>query len=395
MISGRPKVLFVANRSFVLAYSRRKIIETFVKNGWEVLAACECDSRSRQLRELGCKTYDTKFPSGRVVFLQELRAFLRLANLIRTERPDLVHLFNVRPIVMGSFLSRFMLGSEPSVICTITGMGYLAGAGVLCRSLLKMIYSVVLAAVDVTVFQNNADRKELIESSCVVEQRTKVIVSSGVDINLFYPRSELTDLTSLRVIFVGRLLWQKGFEEFVEVARAVRAVDDRIWFDVYGELAENHPDGVPGSFVSKCVDAGYLRYHGFNEKSEDIYGTADVLLFLSRYGEGVPRAVIEASASGVVPVVKNGGWVNDVIKADESGFVVDDYQVEGIVSILIELKRNRKKLHSVSQKARIEMVSRFDEDLVVQEYIEVYQQEGFNLHGRSVKCVDEKEQRLR
>ncbi len=372
-------MLFIANRSFVLAHSRWKILSAFLKSGWSVVAACENDSRSKQLRDLGCEIQRIPFPSGGIMIWRELWAFFRLAHTIREQQPDLVHSFNIRPIVMGNLLTRLLLGAEPIVISTVTGMGYVAGGRSLTRFFVDKLYSVALGLGNLTIFQNNSDREEFCEWRIVSDQRSRVIVGSGVDTTRFVPETRDRSKSLQRVIYVGRLLWQKGFREFVEAARAMKMVDDGISFDVFGELAENHPDGVPRSFLENCIGKGEINYHGFQETPEEIYQNADVLLFLSSYGEGVPRVVLEASASGVVPVVRASGWVKDVIKSGESGFVLGNCGTDHIVNLLTHLNENREELRRISENARREMVSRFEEDEITVDYLNIYRSQGLEV----------------
>lgn len=85
----------------------------------------------------------------------DLRFGLRLRELYRQERPDLVHHFTIKPVIFGSLAAK--LANVSAIINSITGLGYAFDKGVLLKRIVKILYKVALAGRPKVIFQNHDD----------------------------------------------------------------------------------------------------------------------------------------------------------------------------------------------------------------------------------------------
>lgn len=106
-----------------------------------------------------------------------------------------------------------------------------------------------------------------------------------VDTNFYKPLSQKNDIFT--VLFVGRPLWWKGFDIFVETARIVWSrLGDRV------------------QFIATCNESTrYVRCPGFIPEDElpRIYSASHVVVYPSRT-DVFPKVILEALASGT-PVI--------------------------------------------------------------------------------------------
>ena len=356
----------------MIARSRMGLVEAFLGRGWKVSVVAAFDGTEKDLRAKGCEVHDIGFSSSGLSLGNLILASVALGRLVLRERPGLIHLFNAKPILVGLALGRWLLGKDTKIVTTVTGLGFAYSSGGAWRLIADASYRAVLGWADHTVFQNRADRDQFVSNGLVSRSKTTAIVSSGVDTKHFRPSKRSTGVRPLRIIFVGRLLWQKGFGDFVAVAESLGACRGEVEMTVYGELAEAHPDGVPRSFVAVCEERQLLCYKGFVEDAARVYQEADVLLFPSYYAEGVPRSVLEASACGVVPVVAEAGWVNDVVKHQVTGFVVPSRDVDQMVRFIRLLAGDRSRLRAMAQAGRSLMKQAFTIDRILGQYFAMY-----------------------
>lgn len=376
-----PTLLLVANRAFVIARSRMGLVEAFRAKGWRVLVVAAFDGTEIDLRANGCEVYNVGFSSAGVGLVNLALKSAALGRVILDERPGLIHLFNAKPIMVGLPLGRWLLGTDTRIVTTVTGLGFAYSSGGWWRLVANAAYRAVLGWADHTVFQNLADRDQFVMSGLVSRSKTTAIVSSGVDTKQFLPSVCSSKERPLRIIFVGRLLWQKGFGDFVSVAEQLGASRGEVEMTVYGELAETHPNGVPQSFVKACEERSLLSYKGFVDEPARVYQEADVLLLPSFYAEGVPRAVLEACASGVVPVVAEAGWVGEVVRHQETGFVVPPRAVDQMVQIIRRLDADRGLLRSMALAGRSWMERSFTIDQILNQYFAMYRSIDRDLTG--------------
>lgn len=131
------------------------------------------------------------------------------------------------------------------------------------------------------------------------------------------------DMSAARVIAVGRLDYQKGFDRLIEVWNAVsRSGVATGWrLDIFGqgECKEKLQDMIEGFGLADTVS--------INPPVKDIakeYARSSVLVMTSHY-EGLPMVMLEALSAGI-PVVsfdcKCGP--KDLIRDGENGFLIKD-----------------------------------------------------------------------
>ena len=238
--------------------------------------------------------------------LNELRALRSILALYRELRPDLAHHITVKALLYGGLAAR--LSDVPALVNTVSGLGYVFSTDDLrarsLRGAVSLGYRLLLRHPNTcTIFQNPDDRDHFVQRALVDAGQTCVIRGSGVDVTCFCPQPEPTGTP--RVLFVGRLLWQKGLAEFVAAARLLRAegLDARFAIAGYGEAG--NPDSVPPETLAAWQREGIIDYLGQRDDMPQVYADAHIVC-LPSWREGVPRALIEAAACGralVAPLV--------------------------------------------------------------------------------------------
>ncbi len=75
--------------------------------------------------------------------------------------------------------------------------------------------------------------------------------------------------------------------------------------------------------------------------------------------EGTPNAVLEASAAGLPIVATRHTGIQDVIVDKETGFLVEERDVESMSKYMIELLKNPEKAREMGQKGRVHVQQNF------------------------------------
>lgn len=131
------------------------------------------------------------------------------------------------------------------------------------------------------------------------------------------------DMSAARVIAVGRLDYQKGFDRLIEVWKAVSmsGVASGWRLDIFGqgEWKEKLQEMIDGYGLADTVS--------INTPVKDIakeYARSSVLVMTSHY-EGLPMVMLEAMSAGI-PVVSFDCRCGprDLIKDGENGFLIKD-----------------------------------------------------------------------
>jgi glycosyltransferase involved in cell wall biosynthesis len=112
------------------------------------------------------------------------------------------------------------------------------------------------------------------------------------------------------------------------------------------------------------TDRGDIRWSGQRDKADvlRVYADHDVLVMPSR-GEGLPVALLEAGAAGVVPVVSDlASGIPDVVTAGVSGYRPGVGDIGGFADAIAALDRDRARVEQMSGAIRETVATHFDAD---------------------------------
>ena len=191
-------------------------------------------------------------------------------------------------------------------------------------------------------------RAELNQYAGLLGEERVVHLPNGIDCEPFrrYNRAPADPSGPLRCIYIGRLAPAKGLEEILEAMPAAA----RATLTIVG----SGPDEARLRLRAKALGLeGRVRFAGpaFGEEKARLLSQADVLL-LPSYSEGLPYALLEAMAAGVVPVVTRVGAIPDVVDAGTHGVFVPVRHAQAIADALDSLDSDRAWLARMSAACR-------------------------------------------
>jgi glycosyltransferase involved in cell wall biosynthesis len=368
-------VVFVANRGFALTNSRILLIRHFLTAGWRVVVATADDEHARALAGEGAVVEPVRFYRGGAAVGTDVAAFTRLLAIYRRYRPRLVHHFNAKPLILGTAAAR--LAGTPTVVNTVTGLGHAFIAGTFVRRLAGVGYSLMLNRGDVTIFQNRDDMALFLESGWTTADRSRLIVSSGIDTARFAAR-QARDETSPSVLMVGRLIWQKGVREYLDAAALVRDKHPRARFRLAGEWDAAHPDAVPAAVVHEATGRGLIEFLGFVTNIEVELARASVVV-LPSYREGTPRVILEASASGAAVVAFDVPGCREAVIHGETGLLVPFKDARALAEAVSRLLDDDELRARMGRAGRRMVEERFDLHAITRAQLGVYRDLGVSV----------------
>lgn len=370
-------VIFTANRGYALTSSRAPLIQRFVNKGWKVVLATADDTESRSLVAKGVRLEPVHFNRGGLAPLADFRAYLKLAAVYRRWQPTLIHHFHAKPLIFGSLAARRALGVSVKIVNTITGLGHAFIIGGIPARLAGWGYAVGMPQADIGIFQNRDDQNLFLSRCWLPEEKARLIVSSGVDVERFAvaDRSGRGGQAQV-VVMLGRLLRQKGILEFVEVARQVRRLWPGTRFLLAGEEDPVHPDAVSAEWV---IEQGEVEYLGRLADVRPLLVEADVLLFPSYYREGTPRVILEGAATGLPTVGFDVPGVREAVRDRETGYLVPYRDMDALVDRVKTLLADEEQRLAMGRAGREMMEAKFDVRAIEKQYVDVYGELGISI----------------
>lgn len=182
--------------------------------------------------------------------------------------------------------------------------------------------------------------------------------------------NKYSDVTEKRVIAVGRLDYQKGFDRLIKAWKMVRQSGRfNDWkLDIFGQ-------GEWKDMLNRMIDdygiAGTAFINAPTKQIGDEYAKSSMLVMSSNY-EGFPMVMIEAMACGL-PVVsfdfKCGP--KDIIDDGKNGIIVHDGDIEGLANAMMKLMDNLTLRRTMSENAK-KVVDTYSEENVMKQWLDLF-----------------------
>lgn len=373
------KVLLFANTDWYLYNFRLALIRRLRDVGAEVILVSPAGDYGARFQRLGCRWIALPMQRRSLHPVREWRLIQTLRALYREERPDVAHHFTIKCVVYGSIAARS--AGVKACINAVAGMGHVFSSDSVLtrviRPVLKSILRIVLRGERTRlIVQNPEDRDVFVKERMIAAEYVRLIRGSGVDLEKFQPRSTPSGAARrpVQVLLATRLIWSKGVAEFVEAARLLQAWGVSVQCLVAGSPDEGNPLAVPAAYLHRCVGLGLISWLGHVEGMSKLLNEVDLVVLPTTYGEGVPRVLLEAAASGVPIVATDVAGCREVVQTGVNGVLVDPHNVTALAAAIRRLAESATEREAMGRAGRIKAVAEYDEKIVVQKTIGVYRE---------------------
>jgi len=317
-----PRILYVVNIPRFFVSHRLALALAAQAAGYEVHVATASDDLDNlaRIRDAGLQLHPIPLEQHGRRPTAELRTLVALVTLYRRLRPDLVHHITIKPVLYGGIAGR--LTRRRAVVAAMSGLGRVfrddlgrpRSPGVLLRLALRL----ALPSRSTHVLVQNADDLRVLTGLGIAQSaHASVIGGSGVDLARFPPTPQPAGTPV--VLYSGRLMRQKGLLAFVETARRL-AGTARFVVAGYSELGS--PDAVPVEQLEAWADEGSIEWIGPRDDMPQVLAAASIVVLPTIYGEGVPKALIEAAACARPIVTTDTPGCRDICVDGVNGLLV-------------------------------------------------------------------------
>jgi glycosyltransferase involved in cell wall biosynthesis len=370
--SARPRLLFVVNDAGFFLSHRLVLAEAARSAGYDVHVATPPGSGADRVGALGFPHHAIRLSRRGSRPWAEAASVAGLVALYRRLRPTLVHHVTVKPVLYGSIAAR--IAGVPGVVNAVSGLGYLfiapgALAGVRRRAVLAAYRIAFRGRGTWVIFQNEDDRGLFLDAGVVPYGRTVLIRGSGVDLAAFQPTAEPPEPSV--VVLPARMLWDKGVGEFVEAAAALRAEGVLARFVLVGDTDAGNPAAIPGERLLEWQAAGTVEWWGHRTDMPAVLAAAHVVC-LPSYREGLPKALLEASAAGRPIVTTDVPGCREAVRDGENGWLVPVRESAPLAERLRALLTDAGLRQRMGRRGRAIAEAEFGVERVVAATLELY-----------------------
>ena len=199
--------------------------------------------------------------------------------------------------------------------------------------------------------------------------RAKVVhVGNGIDVEHFSNQRQPLPVGGTPVVLmISRLVSEKGCLDFFHVARALRS---KARFVHVGPVETDQRDAVTDELIAELSSAGTVEFVGHVHDVRPQLARATLVL-LPSYREGIPRAAMEAAASGRPVVGYNVRGVREVIPP-ELGLLVRRGDVEALTALVDALLGDPERISTLAVACAQWVTAEFSERVVCDRLRGVY-----------------------
>ena len=205
------------------------------------------------------------------------------------------------------------------------------------------------------------------------------VVYGGMDPQRFHPRPEerapLRDelglpQNALVCVVAANLVRQKGHEDYLRAAAALRAEWPELWhvFAGAGEQTQLREAARQLNVADRLIFAGFRR------DMERVYAAADLSVMPGFAGEGVSGVLREALACGVPVITTDVGGNIELITHEQTGLVVPVRQPAALAEAIKRLVQNPSFTHELAERGRHMVLEHFSTEARARNIFGIYEE---------------------
>lgn len=350
------KILILANNDVGLYKFRKELIQELLKDN-DVYISLPYGKLVEPLIQMGCRFINTPVDRRGVNPITDLKLLNRYRKIIKEVNPDLIITYTIKPNIYGSIISRIK-GIDYAV--NITGLGTMFQNDNLLKKMIVFMYKFALKKVKIVFFENIENKDIFIKNKIIEEEKACVLNGAGVNLEE-YPFTEYPDENeNIRFLFIGRIMKEKGIDEFLYAAKKIKEEDKDIQFDIVGPMEDDYKN-----IIKECVGNDIINYYGYQEDVKPYIERCHCFV-LPSYHEGMANTLLEAASMGRPLITSNIHGCKEAIK--DNGYLVkakNEVELFKNLKKFIELDYKFKK--NMGYNSRKYVGEKFDKRLIVEE----------------------------
>ena len=358
-------ILILVNHDIVIYNFRKELVQCLLRNGYNVWISSPSGERINTLIKMGCNYVETNIERHGMNPFRDLQLFYTYARMINYIRPFIILTYTIKPNIYGSLAS--YVRHTPCIV-NITGLGQTMEGNTVKKKVVIALYKLALKHVRCIFFQNEAN-KRVFEELNICHGNTKILPGSGVNLEEFsvfpYPPPD-----TIEFAFIGRVMRDKGINEFLSAAKVISKQYNNVRFHVCGFCEENYEN-----ILLDLEKNGIIVYHRMVEDIREILRLVHCTV-LPSYHEGMANSLLETAASGRPIIASDIPGCRETLDDGVTGFKFKVKEVQDLIAVIkkfVELPYQSKV--DMGLRARAKMEREFDRKIVIRNYMEEIQRE--------------------
>lgn len=360
------KILVLANSIIGLYKFRQELLCRFIEEGHEVVISSPNDTKLNYLEELkkkGIKHVETPINRRGMNLLKDFKLLINYLNIIKNEQPDYILTYTIKPNIYGSIAAKFL---KKKKINNITGLGTSLQKENILSKLLKILYKFSLSDSYCIFFQNKDNRNFFIENKMLnLNQDIRLIPGSGVNVDKFYPMEKSIFDKQIKFLFIGRLMAEKGINEYIGCAKSIKKKYKNTEFQILGSFEEEKYKKE----IQELEKEEVIKYLGISADPRQEIKEVDCVINPS-WHEGMSNILLESGAMKRFLIASEIPGCKEIVINEITGLtfkVKDQKSLEEQILNYLNLSEEKKNIMISNCVEHIRL--NFDRKKIIEEYL--------------------------
>lgn len=270
-------------------------------------------------------------------FIGVISYFSRLFRAVKIIKPKAILFVTLEISVFGVILGWF--NKKIISLYLITGFGQFFFKKHIRNRFLYFIYKFLFLSSkrrnnSKFVFQNSEDMNIFIQKKLAAKENSVLIHGSGINIEQIKLHKRVIR-KSPTFLFSSRLVKAKGVREFLQATKTIKNTYPKVSINIAGKHDLHDSDRISNALLNEIQNSRYINY--FGEVSHDdmqcLYKKSDIFV-LPSYGEGLPKAALEAAATGMPLILSKTSGCFECIENEKNGIFVEMHNVNSLINAM-------------------------------------------------------------
>lgn len=356
------KVLILANHFITLYAFRQEMIERLLEENYDVYLALPPSKENTFFENMGCTIVDVPIDRRGTNPIADFKLTRDYIKAMKAIKPNLILTYTIKPNTYGGIAARIC---GLNTIHTVTGLGSVYIRKMWQRNIAVTLNKFAFKKAN-TVFFLNEDNQKFYKDLKIINTKQDVSIVPGSGVNLSkFKYLPIQNNAQITFTFIGRVLKDKGIEEYLSAAKTLTSKYNNLVFEVIGFIDEDKYNHL----LKKYKDEGIIKYLGKRNDIPDLMAKSSCIV-LPSYGEGRGTVLQEGAAIGRPLITTNTYGCKENVVDGHNGFLCEVANAQSLKDSMekfISLSFSDKK--QMGQNSREKAESEFDRKIVINKYI--------------------------
>ncbi len=368
----RLKICFIITKGFWGGASSYiyQIAKNLDQNMFDIyLISGKGEQLPLKMKEFNVKTFQIEKMERDINILSEIKSFFLMYKIIKSIKPDIIHLNSPKASLIGSIVGRLL--NVPKIITTVHGFTFNEKRSFIQTKLIKFLSWIFILFSDKTIVINKYDLKQS-KMLCVKDKI--VYIPNGIDTETIFNSKENARETILSLnqninkdlFWIGTVAELHKNKGLIYGLKAITKIEKINWI-IFG-------DGQEKQNLQKYIKENNLQNKvfllGYKDIKEVVKGFD--LFLLPSIKEGLPYVLLEAGLAQIPIISSDAGGIPDLIENNKTGMVFEKEKIDQIQKAIKEAILNKEESQKMSLNLYQKIIRDFSLKDQVQKTVEIY-----------------------